>query len=269
MDVAKTDIVQCVKLLINTRLVLEEGERILDGEIENVGDRQSTESHLQCLSIVSLALADVARNVHVRKEVHLDLYETISLARFAAPAFHVEREPARPVSANLRLRHLGEELTNRRKQPCVGRGIRSRSSANRALIDVDNLVDLLESGDSIVCARHDTRAIEMAGERIVEDVLDECRLSRARYSSDCDKKSERNIDIHVEEIVLSRAFDPDQSRMISWATCPANFNPCFTAKILPGYRRLVIYHIIDGSFRDDHTAMLSRARTKVDEMIGF
>jgi hypothetical protein len=38
VDVTKTDVIESVKLLVDARLILEESERILDGEIENVGD---------------------------------------------------------------------------------------------------------------------------------------------------------------------------------------------------------------------------------------
>ena len=51
---------------------------------------KSAEAHLERFAVVSLSLAHVARHVDVGKEMHLDLHETVALARLAAPALHVE-----------------------------------------------------------------------------------------------------------------------------------------------------------------------------------
>ena len=48
--------------------------------------------HLQRLAIVALALADVAGDVDVGQEVHLDLDDAVALAGFAAAALDVEGE---------------------------------------------------------------------------------------------------------------------------------------------------------------------------------
>src|SRR5688572_21779069 len=99
---------------------------------------------LERLAVVALSLADVAGHVHVRQEVHLDLYEAVTLARLAASAFHVEAEATRVVTAGARFRHLGEQLAQRTKQPCVGRRVRSRRASDGTLVDVDDPVDLAE-----------------------------------------------------------------------------------------------------------------------------
>ena len=74
-------------------------------------------------------MADVARNVDVGQEVHLDLDQAVALARLAAPALDVEREAPRPVAALARLLDLREELADRREQarcrsPGFERGVR-------------------------------------------------------------------------------------------------------------------------------------------------
>ena len=120
-------------------------QRVVDRQLEHVGDRQTAEAHLERLAIVALALAHLARHVDVGQEVHLDLHETVALTRFAAPALHVEREAPGPVAANLRFGQLGEQLANRREQARVRRRIRARRAADRTLIDVDDLVDVLEA----------------------------------------------------------------------------------------------------------------------------
>src|SRR4029079_9729425 len=128
------------------------------------GNAEPAEANLESLPIVPLAFAHVARHVHVGKKVHLDFDETIALARFAATAFHVERESSRSVSANFRFGHLGEQLADGSEESGVRRGIGARSSADRALIDVDHLVEVLEPGDAVMLTRNDACAVEMPGE---------------------------------------------------------------------------------------------------------
>ena len=116
VDVAESDVVERLQLLADARLVLEERERVLDRQLEHVGDAQAAEAHLERLAIVALALAHLARHVDVGQEVHLDLHEPVALTRLAAAALHVEREAPRPVAADLRFGQLGEQLANRREQ---------------------------------------------------------------------------------------------------------------------------------------------------------
>src|SRR5206468_3852167 len=186
VDVAESDVEQRLQLLSDTRLVLEEGESIFDRLLQHVGDAESTEANFQSLAVVTLALADIARDVDVGKKMHLDLDETISLARLATPAFHVEGEATRPVTADLRLRQLGEQLTNRREETRVRRRVGARGAPDRTLIDVDDLVQVLETRDARMCTGDNSRPIEMSRHRAVQDVLDQRRLAAARDASHCD-----------------------------------------------------------------------------------
>src|SRR5213596_632305 len=136
MDVAESNVEQRLQLLPDSRLVLEESESIFNGLLEYIGDAEPTKAHFQCLAIVALPLAHVARHVHVGKKVHLDFYETIAFASLAATALDVERKPSRTVAADLCLRELGEQLANRREQSRVSGWIGPRRAADRALVDV-------------------------------------------------------------------------------------------------------------------------------------
>ena len=143
----------------------KKSQRVVHRQLEHVGDAPPLEAHLERLAVVALALAHLARHVDVGQEVHLDLHEPVALARLAAPALHVEREAARPVAADLRLGQLGEELADRREQPGVRRRVGARRAADRALVDVDDLVDVLEPRDARVRAGDDPGAVEVPRER--------------------------------------------------------------------------------------------------------
>ena len=145
----------------------EELDRLLDGHVEHVGDRLALELHLERLAVVALALADLAGDVDVGQEVHLDLDDAVALALLAAPALDVEREPARPVAARLGLRQPGEPLAHRREGAGIGRGVRARRAADRRLVDVDDLVEEFEAGEVVVRGRVHPRAVQPPRDRLV------------------------------------------------------------------------------------------------------
>ena len=110
---------------------LEELGRLLDGHIEDLGDRLALEQDLQGLAVVALALADVAGDVDVGQEVHLDLDQPVALAGFAAAALDVEAEATGLVPADFRLVGLREQLADLVEHARVGRRVRARSSSDR------------------------------------------------------------------------------------------------------------------------------------------
>src|SRR6202011_2662227 len=108
-------------------------------------DTLAAEQDLQSLAVIAAAVADVAGDVDVRQEVHLDLDQAIALAGLAPPALDVEREPPRPIAARLGLRQASEPVPDRGEGAGVGRRVRARRAPDRRLVDVDHLVELGES----------------------------------------------------------------------------------------------------------------------------
>src|SRR2546428_12058032 len=99
MDVVAADAVQKLEHVATARHRLEELQRLLDRHVEHVGDRFALEQNLERLAVVALALADVAGDVDVGQEVHLDLDDAVALAGLAASALDVEGEAAGLVAA--------------------------------------------------------------------------------------------------------------------------------------------------------------------------
>jgi hypothetical protein len=135
----------------------EELDAFLDRHVEHVGDRLALEGDVERLAVVALAVADVAGDVDVGQEVHLDLDDAVALAGLAAAALDVEGEAARLVAARLGLRQAGEPVADRREGAGIGGRVGARRAADRRLVDVDDLVDELEALDAVVLGR-DARA---------------------------------------------------------------------------------------------------------------
>ena len=152
LDVAEADVLQRAQLVGDRRKVLEQRQRLIDRQVEHVGDRLAAILDLERLAVVAAALALLARDVDVGQEVHLDRDHAVALARLAAAALDVEREAARLEAARLRVGHHREQIADEGEQAGVGGRIRSRRAADRRLIDLDHLVDQLDAFDAIVRA---------------------------------------------------------------------------------------------------------------------
>src|SRR3954468_1610976 len=268
MDVAESDVVERLQLLPHARLILEEGQCIFHRLLENVGDAQSAEADFQGLPVVALPFTDIARDIDIGQEVHLDLDQAVALARLAASTFDVERESPRAVSADLGFRQLGEELANRSEKSRVGRRIRSRRAADRALVDVDDLVEVLEAGDARVRARNHSGAIEMTRHRAMENVFDERRFPAARHAGHRHEQPERNLDVEVAQVVLARALDADDAIRIHAPTYFGNGDLDLASQVASGDRILVGADFLDGAFGDDQPAMLAGAGPQIDQVVG-
>ena len=138
------------------------------------------ERDLERLAVVALALADVAGDVDVGQEVHLDLDDAVALAGLAAAALDVEGEAARLVAARLGLGQAGEPVADRREGAGIGRRVGARRAADRRLVDVDDLVEVFEPLDAVVRGRGLAGAVEPARDRLVERVDQEASTCRRR-----------------------------------------------------------------------------------------
>ena len=109
--------------------------------------------------------------------MHLDLHQSIALTRFAPPTFHIETEAPGPVAADLRFRHLSEQFADRREQSGIRGRIGARRAADRALVDVDQLIEMVQTRDPIVHPGNHARTEKMPRERALQNVGDKCRLA--------------------------------------------------------------------------------------------
>ena len=77
----------------------EELDRLAHRHLQHVVDGLALPRDFEAFAGVALAVADVAGDPHIGKEVHLEFDGATAPAGFAAAAFHVEREGPRRVAA--------------------------------------------------------------------------------------------------------------------------------------------------------------------------
>ena len=126
--------------------------------------------------------------------MHLDLDDAVALAGLAAPALDVEAEAARLVAARLGLGQAGEPVADRREGAGIGGGVGARGAADGRLVDIDDLVEMLQPLDPVMLAGMVARAVEAAGQRLVERLDDQRGFAAARDAGDAGEGAERNID---------------------------------------------------------------------------
>src|SRR5690606_9280697 len=141
------------------------------------------------------ALAHLAGDVDIGQEVHLDLHGAVALARLAAAALDVEREPARFVTALARLRGPRVQIADLGEDPRVSRGVRTRSPADGRLVDLDDLVQVFGADDAPVGARRGLGPVKLFGERGAQDAVDQRRLARARRARYAGERAQRDGDV--------------------------------------------------------------------------
>src|SRR5262245_62127880 len=160
------------------RLLLKERDALLDRHVQHVVDRLAAQRDLQRLAVETRALADAARDLDVGHEIELRGDDTLALTLFAATALDVEAESSWLVAAVDRERRLREEVADRVVEAHVGRRIRAAVAADRRLIDVDHLVDVLETIHAVMLAREGACVHEPLPQRFEEDLVDERTLAR-------------------------------------------------------------------------------------------
>src|SRR4029453_10536177 len=164
------------------------------------------ELDLERLAVVALALAYVAGDVDIRQKVHLDLDHAIALAGLAAPALDVEGEAAGLVAARLGLGELGEPFADWGEGAGIGGGIRARGAADRRLVDVDRLVELLDAFELVVLAGPLACAVELAGDRAVERLDEESGLAAAGHAGHRGEQAKGHVHGDVLEVVGAGAM---------------------------------------------------------------
>ena len=242
-------------------------QRVLGGGAEDLGDGPVREADLERLAVVAGAVADLARHVDVRQEVHLDLQGSVAGARLAAAALDVEAEATHLVAADLRLLRRGEQLADVVEDADVGGGVGPRGPADGRLVDPDHLVDQAGAGQPRVAARDLLAAHDLAQQRAREDVVDQRRLPAARHPRHRDQAPERERRGDVVEVVLPRPLDDEGVARLRRAPRVRHGDRAPPGQVVPGDRLRVLQERLDGARVDDLPAVLAGAGADVDDPV--
>ncbi|CCJ99707.1 hypothetical protein BN130_2423 [Cronobacter malonaticus 507] len=224
---------------------------------------------LQRFAVVALAFALIARHVDIRQEVHLNLDNAIALAGFTAAAAYVKAEAARRIAARARFRHACEQFTHWCKDAGIGRRVRTRSTANRTLVDINNFIEMFHALN--VAIRRwfgDGRTVELALSNREQRIVDKRRFTGARNASYAGKQPNRQRQGDVFQVVAARAGQLQHFFRIGFHALFRHFNFALTAHELARERFRHRHDRVQWAFGDDLAAVYASARADIDHMVG-
>ena len=267
-DVAQPHVLQRAQLGGDGGHVLEQGQGLVDVQLQDVGDGRPPVPDLQRLPVVAASLALLAGHVDVGQEVHLDGLHPAPLARLAPAALDVEREPPGPVAAGPRLGEHREQLADEGEEPGVGGGVRSGGPADGGLVDLDDLVHQIGAVDAPVGTGRRGGAVQIAGQRPVQDVVDEGRLPGTAHPGNHVEQPEGNGHVDVLEVVGPRAPD-DELAPERGPPDTGDGNAELAPQIAPGQRRVPVRRQLRRGPLEHHlSAEDPGPRPQIDHVVG-
>ena len=200
--------------------------------------------------------------------MHLDLDDAVALTGFAAPTLDVEAEAAGGIAARLGLWQFGEPVADGGEGAGIGRRVGTRRAPNRALVDIDHLVEIFQPLNPVVRRGMFARLGQLARGRLEQGLDGEGGFAAARYAGDAGQGAQRNLGGHVLQIVAARANHFQPAVVAGLATARRDGDVFHPAKIFSGQAFLVGDDLSRRALCDDMAAMHAGARTHVDHMVG-
>ena len=149
----------------------------------------------------------------------------------------------------------------------VSARIRARCASDRRLIDGDQLVEMLQPFNRFVGTRRTFAAVQIAAQRLDEDVVHQRTLPRTGHAGDADERAQRDFGDDVLEVVVRRANDP-QLILADRSSLRWHLDPGSAGKILPRHAARFLHQLRRRALDDHFAAANSRSGPEVDDVIG-
>ena len=129
--------------------------------------------------------------------MHLNLDDAVTAAGLTPTALHIKAETSFVIALRLGIRRRRKQVADHIKHARVSCRVRTRSTADRGLVNVDDLIQLLQSLDLLKFARNSTRTVQLSCQFLIKDFVDQGTFSRAGDTGHAghNAKWEGNIDI--------------------------------------------------------------------------
>ena len=248
-EVAETDVVEQRQRVGDRRMRGKESTGLGDRHRQHVGDGAILPAHGQRLAIEAVTAADIARDLDVGQEVHLDRDLALTFAHRAAPAAGVEREPAGLPAMGAGVEGVGEQLAYRIPEADVGGRAGTRGLADRCLVHLEHATDLLPALERAATA--DGRVAGQVTDQIgMEHVAGERGFAGSRDAGDDGQSPERHACIDLPEIVQGRTNHPQRGMCRSDLAARLHRMPKRLAQAAAGGRFLRCAQVRDRALGD-------------------
>ena len=147
------DVPQHIERTLHRWLTLEERFGSVNRHVENLRNILPAILDVQCLRVVSGAVAHWARGIHTREKQQLDDDEALAGTSLTSTFGDIERESTGVVAARTCLFCRRKQLSDLVEESRVGRKVRARRATDRSLIDVYKSFDRLGASHHPAAAR--------------------------------------------------------------------------------------------------------------------
>ena len=134
--------------------------------------------------------------------MHLDLDDSISAAGLTSSALHIETETSLLISPGLGICCRCKKITDLVKYSCVSSRVGTGSSSNRRLVNIDHLVQLVNSQDIIMLTGDHSCPVQISCKSLIQNLIDQRTLTGTGNTCDAGHHSQRNIHINMLQIIL-------------------------------------------------------------------
>ena len=162
-DVTESDRKQRVEFAFNDGNRGEEFACFGNGHIEHLMDAAALVANIECFAVIAFALTIVTGHIDIWQKVHFHLDQPVTLAGLAASTAHIEGKSSDLVPAGARFGCTCKEFPYRGKESGIGGGVGSGSAADRALVNINDLVKLLQTLNPVMRRRLLPARMQMPG----------------------------------------------------------------------------------------------------------
>ena len=170
---------------------------LIHGHFQYISNAFSFKGCFQGFPIVTFPLTNLTGNIDIRQEVQFDLDDTIPLAGFTTPALYIKAKAAFFVSPGFGLFAFGKDFPNGIEYTGIGCRIASGSTADRALINGNDLIQILQASDLGIIFRHHFGAVQLVGQGMIKNIIDKSTFSGAGNTGYRHKNTQWNFHINM------------------------------------------------------------------------
>ena len=253
LHIGKSHVIQGLDLPADKRHIFEERQCFFHRHVQHIKDALALVFHIQRLTIVAFAATDLAGDIDIRQEMHLDLNDTVTTAGFTSSALDIKAETSLAVPFRLGICGGSEQVTDQIKHSGIGSRVGSGGTSDGRLVDIDDLVQLLHTFDSFMFAGDAAGTVQFSCQMLIEDLIHQRTFAGAGHTGDAGHHAQRDFHIYIFQIIFlcSQYFDPA-------GRCASGLrygNPLFAAEVLSrnGFRDL--HDLLCGTTSDDFTAV--------------
>ena len=166
-DITETDIIQGLQFIFDFGNVAEKFQGFFHRHIQDIGDILALVLHFEGFAVITLAATNFAGHIDIGQEMHFNFDDSVTAAFFTATPLDIKTEPAFLITPSLGFRGFGKKIPDQIKHAGIGGRIGAGGSANRGLIDINDLVDKFNPLDAGVFSRFFQATIKLLGNPLV------------------------------------------------------------------------------------------------------